>query len=131
MMGKDSMIHDGGVTITGPEDFKPYFDRLQSAFSDIHVEVLKTLAEDEWVCLRWVVTMRHTGDSLGVPATGKHLRAAGMSMSRMVGWLARESLAELGHLHGRQLTPEPTRSRAVRPRSLRTWFHTPAARAGW
>lgn len=57
MMGKNTIIYDGEVTLR-PAELKPY----STAYGLI---------------------IRHTGDSLGVPATGKHLRATGMSMSRM------------------------------------------------
>jgi predicted ester cyclase len=80
MMGPDCVIHDGSDSIKGPEQFKPYFDRFQSSFSNIHVEVLQALCDGDMVCLRWVVTMRHTGDGLGMPASGKQLSATGIGI---------------------------------------------------
>jgi steroid delta-isomerase-like uncharacterized protein len=85
LMDADCVIHDGGVSIQGPEQFKPYFDRLQSSFSDIHVEILQTLCDGDMVCLRWLLTMRHTGDGLGLPASGKQVTATGIGIIEVSG----------------------------------------------
>jgi steroid delta-isomerase-like uncharacterized protein len=106
LMPADCIIHDGDATIVGPEGFKPYFDRLQAAFSDIHVEILDNFAAGDLVCTRWVVTMRHTGDALGMPATGKQLRATGMGIVRIrngrfaEGWQNWDMLGLMEQIHG-------------------------------
>ncbi len=55
---------------------------MHAAFSGIHVTPHEIISEGDLVCLRWSVKMRHTGDGLGMPATGKQLQASGMSMVR-------------------------------------------------
>jgi predicted ester cyclase len=35
------------------------------------------------VCLRWSCSMRHTGDGLGVPATGRTVATTGISIMRV------------------------------------------------
>ncbi len=85
MLPAGAVIHDGPVSIVGPEEFKSYFERFQGAFSEIHVTVEELVGEGDLVCYRFSVTMRHTGDSLGMPATGKQLNTTGMAMIRFDG----------------------------------------------
>ncbi len=82
MMPTECVLHDGNVSAAGPDGFKPFYDRMQAAFSDHHVEVSMVIAEGDLCCARWTATMRHTGDALGVPATGKHLTCTGTSVIR-------------------------------------------------
>ena len=85
MMPVDCVLHDGNVSITGPDGFKPFYDRLQAAFSDHRIEIAMSIAEGDLVCVRWIATMRHTGDDLGVPATDKQVRCTGTSVIRFAG----------------------------------------------
>jgi steroid delta-isomerase-like uncharacterized protein len=80
LLAQSAVIHDGGDAIKGTEGFYPFFDRMHATFSDIHVSVQDALAEGDKVCLRWVCTMRHTGDGLGMPPTNKRLEATGMTI---------------------------------------------------
>jgi steroid delta-isomerase-like uncharacterized protein len=82
MLSPDFVVHEGELTTKGPEGFKIFFDRMRAAFSDIHVTPHEAVSEGEYACLRWSVTMRHTGDGLGMPATGKKLGTTGMSLIR-------------------------------------------------
>ena len=82
MLPADCIIHEGRSSAKGPAEFKLFFDRMRAAFSDIHVTCHETIAESDLVCLRWSVTMRHTGDGLGMKATGKQLQSTGFSMVR-------------------------------------------------
>ena len=78
----DCIVHEGDASSQGPEGFKPFFDRMHAAFSGIHVTAHEIICEGDLACLRWSVSMRHTGDGLGMPATGKQLQASGMTMVR-------------------------------------------------
>jgi steroid delta-isomerase-like uncharacterized protein len=82
LMPEDCVIHDGDTDTTGPAEFKVFFDRLQAAFSDIHVTAHHAICDGDFACLRWSSTMRHTGDALGMPATNKQLHTSGMSFVR-------------------------------------------------
>lgn len=82
LMPEDCVIHDGDTDATGPAEFKVFFDRLQSAFSDIRVTAHRAISDGDFGCLRWSATMRHTGDALGMPATDKQLYTTGISMVR-------------------------------------------------
>ena len=62
------------VTI-GRDAFKEGHRRFHSAFSNIHVKVHHVIAEGNHVSAHWTATMKHTGDTLGFPATGKTSRS--------------------------------------------------------
>jgi len=82
MLPPDCLIHDGSTSLKGPEEFKKYFDLMRSAFSEIKVTPEEAISEGAMVCLRWSVKMRHTGDGLGMPATGRNVQMTGISIVR-------------------------------------------------
>jgi predicted ester cyclase len=53
------------------------------SFSEIHVEVAQTITENESMAARCIVTAMHTGDGLGIPATGRKVTFTGMCMVRV------------------------------------------------
>ena len=65
MLSPHAVIYEGSQIAKGPEGFRPFFDRMWEAFSDIKITVHETLAEGDMVCVRWSGTMRHTGHGLG------------------------------------------------------------------
>ena len=85
MLLPDAVIHDGAKDGKGPEGFYPFFDRLQAACSDMRINIEQTIVEGDLVCVRWSCTMRHTGDGLGMPATGKAIATTGISIIRVAG----------------------------------------------
>jgi steroid delta-isomerase-like uncharacterized protein len=83
MLTQNAVIHDGNESVVGADGFYSFFDRMHAAFSEIHIKIESSIAEGDTVCLRWSCTMRHSGDGLGLPATGKHVSATGISIIRM------------------------------------------------
>lgn len=86
----DEMFHPHGIAhgltdaagrqLVGPAGFREFHRRFTSSFSDIHIEVQDALAEGAKGAMRFVFTARHTGEGLGVPATGRAVRATGMTI---------------------------------------------------
>ncbi|MES2392868.1 MAG: ester cyclase [Acidobacteriota bacterium] len=70
----------GSVT-TGRDAFKEGHRLFHSAFSDIHVKLHHVIAEGNHVSAHWTATMKHTGDTLGFPATGKDVAFEGSSFT--------------------------------------------------
>jgi len=68
--------------IRGPEEF---VREIRSGFPDIKVNVEDIFGADDKVVLRWSAMMTHTGDALGLPASGRTVRSSGMSIARIVG----------------------------------------------
>jgi predicted ester cyclase len=83
ILAPDAEIRESGEIVKGPEGFYPFFDRMQAAFSDIHVTFQDAIAEADMVCLRWSCSMKHTGSGLGIAPTQKTLATTGMTMVRV------------------------------------------------
>lgn len=75
----------GGVAVTGPQEFKPFFRQFRAAFPDITITVDRTVAEADLVVAHCRVTGTHSGDGLGTPATGSKVEFTGMCMARFSG----------------------------------------------
>lgn len=56
----------------------------RQAFPDLRITIDKILAEGELVAARFIAEGTNTGAGNGLPATGKHLRIAGMTILRIV-----------------------------------------------
>jgi steroid delta-isomerase-like uncharacterized protein len=76
----DAMYHADGrahgfpqadSVLIGPEDFKIIHRNFCDSFPDIQITVEDTIAEGDKVAARWIATMTHLGDSLGISATKK------------------------------------------------------------
>ena len=72
IISPDYVYHlpDGG-TLQGPEGFKKLVRMTREAFPDIHYEFDGIVGEGEWVIGLYTMMATHTGDFLGVPATGQ------------------------------------------------------------
>jgi predicted ester cyclase len=67
--------HGGALgTVTGVDNIVPVLVGFIGALSDIQATVQDAIATDDLVALRLVVTATHTGNLLGVPATGRPVR---------------------------------------------------------
>ena len=72
----DEIAWHGGAlgTITGVDNVVPVLGGFIGALSGIDATVQDAIASDDLVALRLVVTGTHTGNLLGVPATGRPVR---------------------------------------------------------
>ena len=70
--------------IHGPEEFAKFVQEIRGAFPDINVTVEDIFGADDKVVLRWSATMTHTGDALGMPASGRTVRSRGITIARIV-----------------------------------------------
>ena len=61
-------------TLSGIDAVVPVLASLIGALSDIQAEVQDVIASDDLVALRQVVKARHTGELLGMPATGNPIQ---------------------------------------------------------
>jgi predicted ester cyclase len=79
----------------------PFAQRIRGAFPDIHTVVEDAFGVEDKVVLRWSATMTHSGDDLGMPATGKPVRITGITIVRIAskqiieGWDNWDQLAML------------------------------------
>jgi steroid delta-isomerase-like uncharacterized protein len=71
--------------LRGPAEFASFVERTRGAFPDIEVTVDDAFGADDKVVVRWSATMTHSGDHLGMPATGESVRLSGISIARFAG----------------------------------------------
>ncbi len=74
---------EGGKTMRGPVDYKPFFRTFRSAFPEIEVIVEDTVAEGDKVAARCLVRGKHQSDSLGFAATGQATEFTGITIVRI------------------------------------------------
>lgn len=70
---------DQGV---GPEGFIRFFTGFRAAFPDLSISVEQLVADDDNVAIAYTVTGTHQGDFLGIPATGRQIKARGVQIAR-------------------------------------------------
>jgi predicted ester cyclase len=71
----DIAWHGGTLgTVTGVDTIVPILGGFIGALSDIDAQVQDVIASNDLVAVRLVVTARHTGTLLGIPATGDPVR---------------------------------------------------------
>jgi steroid delta-isomerase-like uncharacterized protein len=69
----------------GIEGKRQFLGMLLNAFPDLHITIEGDLiAEGDYVAERWTLEGTHQGELTGIPATGKRVKVAGMSISRLV-----------------------------------------------
>ena len=78
MLPADCVIHDGDSLAKGPEAFKPFYDKMRNDFSRIHIRCHEAVAEEDYVCVRWSLTMHHK-------ATDRDVETTGVTMVRFAG----------------------------------------------
>lgn len=68
----------------GAEGFVQFFTAFRRAFPDLKIEVDHLVADDDSVAIAYTVTGTHEGDFLGVPGTGRNVKARGVQIARFV-----------------------------------------------
>lgn len=68
----------------GREGEKQWFAMLRAAFPDGHSTIDDMIAEGDLVVVRGTMTGTHTGEFLGIPATGKPVKVSGIDITRFV-----------------------------------------------
>ncbi len=66
----------------GPEGFINFFTGFRAAFPDLNISVEQLVADDDNVAIAYTVTGTHQGDFLGIPATGRQIKARGVQIAR-------------------------------------------------
>jgi steroid delta-isomerase-like uncharacterized protein len=74
---------DANNPLTGPADFKPFFEAFSGAFPDIEVVIEDMIAEGDKVAARCSVRGKHAGDHLGFAATNAPVDFTGIAIVRV------------------------------------------------
>jgi hypothetical protein len=72
-----------GAQLRGPDGFKPYFRAVRGALGDLRVDIKRVVTEGDICVAHCHVRARHTGESLGGPATGRPVDFWGMVMVKV------------------------------------------------
>ena len=72
-----------GGPLQGPASFHPVFKMFRGAFPDIHIDVVRSTVEGEYVTVLCRVTGTHTGNTLGFAPTGRKVDFNGMVLARI------------------------------------------------
>jgi steroid delta-isomerase-like uncharacterized protein len=75
----------------GTEGLKQLISAYRSAFPDLQITLDDIFAEGERVAFRWSARGTHLGDWLGIPPTGNHVTATGITVFRISGGKVVES----------------------------------------
>jgi steroid delta-isomerase-like uncharacterized protein len=81
----DCIAHGLGeseIDVHGPEEFKAFHRTLRGAIPDVKIRIEDVVAEGDKVVGRLVLEGTHTGDTLGVPASGQSVRVEGLVLVR-------------------------------------------------
>ena len=66
----------------GVEGFIQFFTAFRAAFPDLSITVEHLVADEDNVAFAYTATGTHKGNFLGIPATGKKIKARGMQISK-------------------------------------------------
>jgi predicted ester cyclase len=77
------LTDESGNELCGPVAFKPFFNTFRSAFPDMKVEVVDTVAEGDKVAARCAGRATHTGEGLGIAPTQSPVTFDGMTIVRI------------------------------------------------
>jgi steroid delta-isomerase-like uncharacterized protein len=77
------------------EGYKQTVIMLTSGVSDLKITLEDIVAEGDKVVVRWKGTSKHTGEFMGIPATGKQLSMTGISIARIEGSKIAEEWGEM------------------------------------
>ena len=67
----------------GVEPFRQQITAFRAAFPDLHVSIDDLLIDGDRFASRTTVTGTHTGDLMGLPATGRHISVQAVDIGRI------------------------------------------------
>jgi steroid delta-isomerase-like uncharacterized protein len=91
-------------SVPGPHGFADGVRRVLASFPAACNHIEDMVAEGDRVLTRWTMTGTHTGDGLGIPATGRAVRIPGVTIARISAariaehWSYRDDIAMLRQL---------------------------------
>jgi len=84
-------ISETGEDVRGHAGFLALHAKLLSAFPDMQFTLDDCFGDGEKIVVRWTATMRHTGQGLGIEATGAEIKLRGMGIARIAGGKVQET----------------------------------------
>jgi predicted ester cyclase len=85
-LAADFVGHDLPPGLNGREGFKKLVGMFAASFSDTtRIEAHEVIANGDKIVVRWSSTARHTGEFMGIPATGRRVTLKGIDIFRLAG----------------------------------------------
>jgi len=85
LVAPEYVLHATGYPkIRGPAELRKAVATSLDALSDVRLTADEMVAEGDRVATRWTMRARHTGNFMGVPATGRELSFSGTIIDRFV-----------------------------------------------
>ena len=69
----------------GRDGAKAFIGMYVNAFPDVKITIEDMIAKGDKVVTRWSATGTHTGELMGIPATGKQITVTGLDITRFSG----------------------------------------------
>lgn len=94
----------------GSEGAKAFIGMYLNAFPDLEITLEDIFAAGDKVASRWIATGTHSGELMGIPATGKRVTVTGISINRISGGKVVENWGEfdaLGMMQKLGVVPAP------------------------
>jgi steroid delta-isomerase-like uncharacterized protein len=88
LVAPDYIEHSEGFE--GVEPFRQQITAFRAAFPDLHVSIEDLLTDGDRFASRTTVTGTHTGDLMGLPATGKRISVEAVDIGRVENGHAKE-----------------------------------------
>ena len=115
LLAADYVNHDFPAPAPGAEGFKFVTTMFRSGFPDIVVTLEDELAEGDKVVTRGVFVGTHTGDFMGIPATGRKVSIKYLDIWRLESGKAKENWVQmdlLGLMQQLGVIPAPEQATA-------------------
>ncbi|WP_280266306.1 ester cyclase [Nocardia wallacei] len=71
--------------VVGAQGFKDTVRAIHAAYTDPSFDILDIMGEDDGVMVRWRMQATHTGELMGIPATGRKISMEAFALFRFVG----------------------------------------------
>ena len=98
LIAEDYINHDFPTPVPGVEGFKIVDSMFKAAFSDFEVVVEDEIAEGDRVATRGYFTGTHSGEFMGIPATGKTVKIPYIDVWRLEHGKGRENWVQMDML---------------------------------
>ena len=76
----EDVVWHGGELVTGITDFKQSIKETRETWRDINFKIQDSIAVDNKVAIRWIVTATHEGEFMGIPPSHEKFDTYGMEI---------------------------------------------------
>jgi len=83
LVHSDYLYRSPDTELRGPDALKNLFTAYRGGLADLKVSIDELVVSGDRVMIRTTLRGAHTGDLMGIPATGKQLEVRGMVLSRL------------------------------------------------